>query len=348
MNRITAQTQDKRPALCIRLSSLGDVINTLPAVAELSKKYRIHYLTESAFADLTMDNPCIERTIIFPITNVRRYLRMPFHWPWLYKLLCGYISSLRSIEYEVVYDFHSCMKSALNVLFVRAMRSRGFGPGDCYERAHVLYDELVSTGGGRMHRQDKFALLAGARLANAVRIPMPPIPRGSLDAARDFIGKNALKNFILIHPGVSRKGSEKQWGAGNWVSLINKVFDRFGARSVLTWGGGEERLANSIAARCRHKAISYLRTGTLNDLRAIISHAALFVSCDTGPLHLACADERPAIGLYGPKDPAVYAPRSKNFHLICPATGRMRDIDPAEVAEKVGYILAQSGKEGQR
>jgi ADP-heptose:LPS heptosyltransferase len=82
-----------------------------------------------------------------------------------------------------------------------------------------------------------------------------------------------------------------------------------GFRSLVTWGPGEERLAERVVAASRDAATRCFPT-TLVEYVAIARRARLVVGADTGPLHLACAVGTPVVGIYGPTDPARNGPFS--------------------------------------
>ncbi|MBI4242978.1 MAG: glycosyltransferase family 9 protein [Planctomycetes bacterium] len=330
-------------ALCIRLSSLGDVINTLYAVEQLKDKYRMHFLTETSFSDLIVNNPLFENVFTLPVSAIRNNLWSPFQWPKALQIASSFAKNLRKEKYDIVFDFHSNLKSALNTWFSRSKIKRGFGPGDCYEFAHIFYNEKLSLNGNIMHRQDKFASLAGTNLPKTSGLlTLPSIPEISRDKLREFLSKFKIvdSKYIVIHPGTSRTGEIKRWETEKWVRLITSIYDNFGVRSVLTWGKGELSLVRMIAQLSSYAAIPCYQTRSLHDLRAVISASILFISCDTGPLHLACAEDKKSIGLYGPKDPRVYAPRSTSFHLIKSPTGKMKDISVENVLEAASKQLS--------
>ena len=80
-------------------------------------------------------------------------------------------------------------------------------------------------------------------------------------------------------------------------------------RSRRTWGPGEEPLARAVVD-ASHGAAELAPATTLADLVTLLAAAALVVSGDTGPIHLAAAAGTPIVGLYGPTDPARNGPWS--------------------------------------
>ncbi len=86
--------------------------------------------------------------------------------------------------------------------------------------------------------------------------------------------------------------------------------DRHGLASVVVWGPGEEeRLAREVVASARGAAMLAPPT-TIADIVALTRGAALMVSGDTGPAHIASAVGTPLVGIYGPTRPARNGPLS--------------------------------------
>src|SRR5207248_4742380 len=83
--------------------------------------------------------------------------------------------------------------------------------------------------------------------------------------------------------------------------------DECGMTPVVLWGPGEEGLAGAVMAASANAAIAAPPT-RVADVVALARAAALVVSGDTGPLHLATAVGTPAVGLFGPTDPERNGP----------------------------------------
>ena len=77
--------------------------------------------------------------------------------------------------------------------------------------------------------------------------------------------------------------------------------------SVVLWGPGEETLAAEVVAGANGAAVLSARTA-IADLVALARRAALMVSGDTGPTHIASAVGTPVVGIYGPTRPERNGP----------------------------------------
>jgi heptosyltransferase I len=113
---------------------------------------------------------------------------------------------------------------------------------------------------------------------------------------------------VAIHPGVSDFGAIKQWDPARFGRTAIRLARERGAHCMVTWGPGERDLALRVVAAAEGCATLGPETGTILDLAALYEACDLVIGADTGPLHLAAALGIAVVGLYGPKDPAVYAP----------------------------------------
>ena len=107
-------------------------------------------------------------------------------------------------------------------------------------------------------------------------------------------------SFALLNPGAA--WPNKRWAPERFGALAHHIHKHHGIPSYVLWGVDESALADTVVAHSTGAAVRAPET-TLGDLLALSSRAALMVSGDTGPLHLAAAMRTPIVGLYGPTWP---------------------------------------------
>jgi ADP-heptose:LPS heptosyltransferase len=106
----------------------------------------------------------------------------------------------------------------------------------------------------------------------------------------------------------------KTWPRERWVELAQALHDQLDARIVITGAGAERRIASQVAAGIRARpglepinAVGRTRVG---ELAALLSHLDLFISIDTGSMHMSSALGVPTVALFGPTDPRRHGPYS--------------------------------------
>jgi heptosyltransferase-1 len=131
-----------------------------------------------------------------------------------------------------------------------------------------------------------------------------PAARAEEEVIARRLADLGLDPFVVLNAGGGWRN--KLWPPERFGALAIRLRDR-GLRSVVTWGPGEEGLADRVVAQSEGAAVRCFPT-TLLELTAVLRRARLVVAADTGPLHLAGAVGTPVVGIFGPTDPARNGP----------------------------------------
>jgi lipopolysaccharide heptosyltransferase I len=291
--------------LVVRLSSLGDLVHTLPVVAALRSRFpdaRIDWLVETRHREVLLDNPDVSDLIEVDTLGWRRRLFSPRTWREIRKS----IGRIRERRYDFVLDLQGTIKSAVSAFLARSDRRIGFGAGHLKERtAALLYTERVAANGARPHVIDRHLGLLRALDIDTQerRFPISVSPAGT--AAESELARMTLHEYVLLNPGGS--WVTKRWSPERFGELAAAIEREWKLESLVVWGPGEEAMAREVVEASKGAARLAPRT-SLRELVPYIKKARLFVSGDSGPLHLASACGVPAVGILGPTDPARNGP----------------------------------------
>jgi heptosyltransferase III len=120
--------------------------------------------------------------------------------------------------------------------------------------------------------------------------------------------------FIALHPG---SGSErKNWMPERWAAVLEGLLEKDPHLGLLLIGGeADARPLSAVAARLGARA-QVARHLPLPHLAAVLQRCQLFLGHDTGIAHLAAASGAPCLLLFGPTDPAVWAPRNALVQVL--------------------------------
>jgi len=160
--------------------------------------------------------------------------------------------------------------------------------------------------------------------------------------------------YAILNPGA--QWPNKRWPAARFGQVAAWLRERHGLLSIALWGEGERALADEIVASASGAAIVSPKA-SIADLVALARGAALMVSGDTGPVHIAAAVGTPIVGLFGPTRPSRNGPWlaadvtvsradvCQCHHLRQCRASRMclLDIDIAEVREAIDRRLTAAG-----
>jgi lipopolysaccharide heptosyltransferase I len=328
--------------LIVRLGSLGDIIHALPAAAALRRAFpeaSIDWLVDVRHRDLLDLVPVIQRRISVNTNSAGS--------------LASVIRGLRRAHYDVALDLQGLLKSAVLARLSGAVRVIGFPAELLRERsARVFYSE--TAGDAAPHVIDK-----NLSMLKAVGVRMPDVefPLEDRSAhigveARARLGIAAGERFALINPGAA--WPNKRWPPVYFAEVSRELAKRHNLRSLVLWGPGEESIAAAVAAASDNTAAISPPT-KIDDLVSLTKAAAVMISGDTGPMHVAGACGTPLVGIFGPTDPQRNGPWNEDDLVVsryracachyqrqCRISSRcLVDITPKEVMALVDRRLAR-------
>ncbi|MFM8978873.1 MAG: glycosyltransferase family 9 protein, partial [Planctomycetia bacterium] len=300
-----------RPAriLLVRLSALGDVVHALPVLAALKFRqpgFQVDWAVDDRSAGLLQGHPGLRRVVVLP----RKGLAGTAGWLKGMGPLARFAGQLRQGDYDLALDLQGNLKSGLVARLSGARCVLGAARRHTREGNHLWLSHGIDLPAGARHKVERNLALLGAALGAEVAWAAPDLglAPAEQEAAAAALAQAGLSpaGFVALHPGSSGFGAFKRWPADRYAALARRLATR-AQPVVLTFGPGEEPLVEAVE---RHAAGHARRVATpgLRVLAALLSRARLVAGGDTGPLHLAAALGVPVLGIYGPKDPAVYGP----------------------------------------
>ena len=282
--------------LIVRLGALGDVVHAIPAAAAIRAarpEARIDWFVEARHRPIVDLVTVIDRVVPLEGRTIRAWVDA--------------VRRLRQVRYDVALDLQGLMKSAVLARASGAARVAGFSIWHLREKgARPFYSETGTADESVEHVIDKnLQLLRVLGIENpGVEFPLADVNSGAVDAIRRELGSG---RYALINPGAA--WPNKRWPPARFGEVAAFLRDVRGLPSVVLWGPGEEGLAHAVV-EASHGAARQAPPTAIADLVALARGAALVVSGDTGPLHIAAAVGTPAVAIFGPTDPARNGPWS--------------------------------------
>jgi lipopolysaccharide heptosyltransferase I len=304
--------------LVVRLSAVGDVLHALPAVhawAAARPDIEIDWLVEDRAAALVEGHPDLAQVHVVPRGRWRRTMRRPLGLPGALLDVVGFVGRLLRRRYDAVVDLQGNFKSGVWAAAAGAPVRVGLASGEAREGNGFFVNRRIAVARAVRHRVERalrvLGVVAGGGPLAFRGGGVAPVPSDGPAAAwvgRALEGRGlASRAFVVLHPGTSRFGAFKRWPTDRFAALAARIVRETDAAVVLTGAPGEEPLVEAVAAAAG-VATTGLVTPNLATLAALLVRARGVVAADTGPLHLAAALGVPVLGLYGPKDAAVYGP----------------------------------------
>jgi heptosyltransferase I len=227
-------------------------------------------------------------------------------------LLAG-VERLRKAHYTCALDFQSLYKSSLLAYCTGAPRRVGFHRQYAREPgAAFFYTERVVPSGAHVVEQNLSLVESVGAKRGTVRFPMTVPADSDAQIERELQERSQREFFVLVPGGGWRS---KCWPAERYGELHAELARRHGWRGVVSFGPGEEALAEEVRHAAGAPEPAAFPTG-VPQLMALLRRAKFVVAGDTGPLHLAVALGTPVVGLYGPTDPARNGPYCRDDIVV--------------------------------
>ena len=298
--------------LLLRLSSFGDVVLTLPAAKAIATSLpgcELFWAIEPPLAELVDGAPYVAGVLR---AGTRAWRRAPFSRETRGELF-AFLRAARGARFDLIVDAQGLFKSAWAAALVPAARKVGWGFTTAPERiACFAVDERVET--RAPHVADRALALAAYVTGRSGFDPVPDVAHlvARPNPAVDGFCASAPP-FALLQPFASRR--EKEWREEELVPFARALLERSGLASVIRWGPSERERAEALVAAIGEGALLAPPAGPGATAR-LASRARLFVGADTGPTHLAAACGTPTVALFGPTDPARFAPRGPRVSVF--------------------------------
>lgn len=315
---------------------IGDVVLSLPALDSLKKNFpqaQIWIATVQRVMDLFSGDSRVNGLISLPgLTDLRT--------------LKDSTQRLKSCEFDIGLLLTNSFSSAL--LFYLAQIPQRWGYQSDSRSLLLTKGVPLKDQAEASHQVNYYLdLLSGLGLQTGPLEINLPISSEQKEAARNKLlsfGLDLKKQLVILNPG-AYYGPAKRWPTSKFAELA-ALFQKRKAAEILMTGSAEDvSLCESVASRLERRPATLAGQTTLQELLGIISVSSLFVTNDTGPMHMANALRVPVVALFGPTDPRLTGPIQQPSAVIkkdvpcwpctyreCPYDHRcMMRIEPEEV-----------------
>jgi lipopolysaccharide heptosyltransferase I len=284
--------------LIVRLSAIGDAIQTMPVACALRERFPDAFLAwavESRAAVLLRGHEALDELIELP----RGWLKSP-GGVWRLR------RRLRDLQFDTTIDVQSLTKSAILARLSAAKRRIGFGNPGGRELSKWFNNQRVDP--NATHVVDRYLeLLRPLGIESpAVRFQVPEPEVDRVAAERTISELGIAAGFAVINPGAG--WPSKLWPTDRYAAVARHLGDAWHLPTLVVWAGEAERAMADEIANAAGTTVQIAPPTTLPQLAAIARRAKLFIGSDTGPLHLAAAVGTPCVGLYGPWPAARHGP----------------------------------------
>ncbi|MGQ9617521.1 MAG: glycosyltransferase family 9 protein [Candidatus Aminicenantia bacterium] len=328
--------------LVVKMSSLGDIIHTLPAFRKLREHFptsRIGWVVEKKGSEILHSLEGLDEIIIFDTLKWRRR-------PLAFQTFKEIKEALKKIKdnYDIALDFQGTLKSSVVTYLSSAKERIGFHKDNLRERISSVFYTKTSN----KIQENTHVILKNLRLLEVIGIndTKPEYPNFKIRANLPDGFKIDKSRLIIINGGGGWE--TKTWVKGRWRELALRIRE-MGYEPLFLWGNEKERERMEEESKEDIPLTPFL---TIPQVMKLISSSLFLISGDTFALHVSEALGIPVVGLYGPSNPSRNGPvleKSKVvFHELpcsfcykgkCKKLDCMKKIEVDAVMEKVKEIL---------
>ncbi len=288
---------DPKRILITRTDRLGDVVLSTPVIRAVRRAYPsayIAFMVRPENKDVVIHNPDLDEVVIYDKNGSRR--------SFLQTLL--FALSLRKKRFDTALALHPENRTHIIMFFAGVPRRIG------YDRKlpwlltkKIPHRKQV----GDKHEVDynlDMARKAGFEIGEADRIPYivtSDKDKKMIDATLKTCGISG--DIIAFHVGASCPS--KRWPVERFAEVADELYTKYKCDIVLVGGDDTEELSGRMTSLMRSKAVDLTGALLLGELAEFLSRCRLFISNDSGPVHVAAAVGTPVISLFGRKDPGL-------------------------------------------
>ncbi len=308
--------------LVLRLSAVGDVIRTLPAVKALkdrSPSSSITWIVEEPSQALLESQPEVDEVILFPRKRWTRGIKsLTGIWRTVGEVR-GFVKDLRKRGFDVALDFHGILKSGLLSYLSGSPQRVGYDRRSTKEGNFLFSNIKVVLPGCKISRFERnLALIRGMGVEakeSEYRLHIPSQDREYVESFFRGISASLHRPLIAIHPGTSQKAVFKRWMPDQYARLSDQLIQDLHATVLFTWGDEELDWVEGIRNQMKEPSLLAPKTESLTQLGEVYRNCDLYIGGDTGPMHVASLIGIPAVVIYGPSDPVENEPIGRHIKV---------------------------------
>jgi heptosyltransferase I len=310
----------------VMMSAVGDAVHVLPVLTAIKRHTpaaHVSWVLQPGPATLVRGHSAVDEIVLFDrAAGWRAFLDVR--------------RALHARPFDVVLDLQVYLKAGIVTGFTRAPVKLGFDRARARDANWLFTTERIPAHPGGQHVQDQYF-----EFLTALGIPHTPVQwdlgpwPGERAAQRGFFAPIERPVAVIV---VATSKPEKDWIPERWGDVARALDEDFGLQPVLVGGTSpRERHAESVIRARAPRAISALGCG-LRPLVGILDGAALALSPDTGPLHMAVALDRPVISLMGYTNPKRTGPYRRFHDLVIDAYGDPGEDYPISMESRPGRM----------
>lgn len=289
--------------MIVKPSALGDIVHSLPFLSALKSRFpdsEIHWVVARGFHEILEDHPMIRKLWVIDKDRWKDPSR-----------LGETLSALRLLSlnlgnegFDLAIDLQGLLRSGIISKLSGTPLRVGFE--EAREGSKFFYTHRIE-GGKDIHAIERYMKVAAFLGCDTSNLDFPFAPETPLKSA---LFSSLPAEYALIAPSAGSR--VKRWRAQRFGELAS----RLPVPSLVVTGRADSDIAKEVVESSKGRAISLAGRTDLRELVSIIRGAKVFLSPDTGPMHIAAALGIPLFAIFGPTSPVRTGPYGSSATVI--------------------------------
>jgi heptosyltransferase II len=308
----SAQRTAYKKILIVRTDRIGDVVLSTPVIKAVRDAYtgsHIAMLVRPYARDIVEGNPYLNEVIVYDKSGSEKDLRGNIR----------FIDMLKNKRFDLAIMLHPTQRTHMVAAFAGIPVRVG------YDRkcGFLLTKRIPHTKQFGLKHEIDYALdmLRYIGIAPKDRSLYMPVNKESESRIEKLLGDNGIRTadtVIAVNPGASCPS--KRWACENFAAAARGLIKKYGAKIIIIAGRDDQAYGDKTASLIGKGCLNLSGKTSVADLASVLKRAKLFISNDSGPVHIACAVGTPVIAIFGRSDrglsPDRWGPSGKNDIVI--------------------------------
>ncbi len=309
-----------RRILILRMGPVGETILTTPVIRALRRRFPdayIAYMVNPGREELVSENPNLNEVITYKVSI-----------PHL-------IYEMVKRSFQMVVVLQPTFRLVVHTFLARIPFRIGFETNS--GKGCLLHAAVPNN--IKQHETDRYLdVVRGIGIEPDSHEPEMFVNAAAQTWADNFLAAEGVpSNRLLIGLNPGSASLSRRWSRAGFAEVGDQLHQKYNAQILITAGEAEGRLPNEIAGRMSCSPV--IVTGTTPmQLGAMIQKCHLYISNDTGPMHMSTAVKTPTIGLFGASNPHQWGPNWQPHTII--ARESMEEIVVQDVLEAADLSLS--------
>lgn len=283
--------------LIVRTDRIGDVVLSTPVAMSLRAAFPKSYIAmmvSPEAREIVEGNPYLDEVIIYDKKNKHKSIFNSIKFSlWL-----------KQKKFDIAIILHTTNRVNLITFFAGIPKRVGYAR----RLSFLLTDKLKDV----KHTGQKHEIEYNLDVIRAIGInPVNPKPFVVLKEENKNYIEQILKQslietkdrIVVMHPGASC--ISKRWPLENFSELGDRLIRDFSVKLIIVSSPEQKELANKVCTNMKEGALNLAGMTSIGQLASLIKRASLFISNDSGPVHIASSVDTPVISIFGRKQPGL-------------------------------------------